>query len=100
MKFQIRDNDSDRLVIMAGSFDFSVSAAVKTVVDQMSDLNGKGCVLDLENLDTIDSAGLGMIILMNDAAVDNDSVLRVRGATGQVRRMLDVSNFGEIVEIE
>ena len=100
MKFQIQDNASDRVVVMTGSFDFSDSAAVKDVVDQMSDLNGKDCVLDLEKLETIDSAGLGMIILMNDAAVDNDAVLRVRGAVGQVRRMLDVSNFGEIVEIE
>lgn len=57
------------------------------------------CKLDVSNLEFIDSAGLGMLILANDNISKKGGEFVLQHPQGQVKRMLELSNFAEIMSI-
>lgn len=96
-----QNNSVDACTItMSGGFGFADSAEVRKIIGGLGEHKGKSLTVDFSALQSIDSAGLGMIILMSDAAKENDINLRIKGAQGQVRKMLDISNFSELMTLE
>ena len=56
-------------------------------------------MLDLANLNWIDSAGLGMLLLARDAAHKNDLKLVLRSPRGDVKSMLELGRFDTIFDV-
>ena len=54
-------------------------------------------VIDLGQLDSIDSAGLGMLLLAKELSAAPRA--RIDGAQGGVRRALEIAHFGQLFEI-
>ncbi|GAA5786746.1 STAS domain-containing protein [Chitiniphilus shinanonensis] len=54
--------------------------------------------IDFAGVDYLDSAALGMLLLLNERAGGRRIVLRHAGGT--VRSVLDIANFGKIFEID
>ncbi|TJZ71684.1 STAS domain-containing protein [Chitiniphilus eburneus] len=54
--------------------------------------------IDFAEVGYLDSAALGMLLLLNERAEGHRIVLR--HATGTVRSVLDIANFGKIFEID
>jgi len=54
----------------------------------------------LKDLESIDSAGLGMLLIINDAVQEDSKSMVLSGAKGQVQKMLDISKFAEIITIK
>ena len=57
-------------------------------------------VVDVSGLDFIDSAGLGMLVILDEAARAAGVNVTLRGARGIVRKLMDLVNFNEIIKIE
>jgi anti-anti-sigma factor len=60
----------------------------------------KAIVLDLGNLDWIDSAGLGMLILAKELAQKEEMELIVRSPRGHVKSLLELGRFERIFNIQ
>ncbi|HWJ20126.1 MAG TPA: STAS domain-containing protein [Geobacterales bacterium] len=60
----------------------------------------KVIVLDLSNLDWIDSAGLGMLILAKELAEKEELELVLRSPRGHVKSLLELGRFEKIFSIE
>jgi len=56
-------------------------------------------VLDLSGLEFIDSAGLGMLVIFEDAASAANTGVSIRGAHGIVRKLMDLVNFGDVIRM-
>ena len=56
-------------------------------------------VLDLSGLEFIDSAGLGMLVIFEDAASAANISVAIRGAHGIVRKLMELVNFGELIRM-
>jgi anti-anti-sigma factor len=57
-------------------------------------------VLDLANLDWIDSAGLGMLLLARDAALKDNFQLVLRSPQGNVKSLLKLGRFDTIFDMQ
>ena len=57
-------------------------------------------VLDLTAATFIDSAGIGMLLILHDAAVTRGASFRVRGATGQVLRVFTATSIAKALTLE
>ena len=71
--------------------------------DLLSEIKQSTCkvvVLDLENLDWIDSAGLGMLILAKELAGKEELELVLRSPRGHVKSLLELGRFEKIFNIE
>ncbi len=56
--------------------------------------------MDFTNIEFIDSAGLGMLLLAKDAVEQRQVRLVLRGANGQVAKMFSISEFDKIFSLE
>jgi len=69
----------------------------------LSEIKQSSCkviVLDLTNLDWIDSAGLGMLILAKELAEKEELELVLRSPRGHVKSLLELGRFEKIFTIE
>ena len=100
MDYSIHDNGDMREIKFAGSLTFSDNPVVQKLISGFGEDGHKNCVLTLSELESIDSAGLGMLILLNDAAQGKGVPLRIRSPQGQVKKMLEITEFKDIIQIE
>lgn len=98
MEYRINENGDVREVIMQGSFGFDDNSTIEKMVDSLT--NGGKVQLNLAGLDKIDSAGLGMIVLIKDEIEAAGGKFSVCGASGQVKKMLDISRFDQLMTVE
>lgn len=79
---------------------FSDHAQFKALLKEISQAAPKTCVFDLSKLDSIDSAGLGMLIVAQDAAKKAGWTLKLRSPQAQVRSLLGLGNFDKLITVE
>ncbi len=95
------NNLTDRYEVgLSGRLVFSENRAFRSVVEDLGDHHGKALVFNLSELEFIDSAGLGMLLIAKEEAERLSMPLTLRGAQGQVREMFEISCFNSILTIE
>ncbi len=99
MEYSIKTDSGTCVFTLRGDLSFKDSAVIKKMIGEIKDSTDDAIALDLSGLANIDSAGLGMILLMNDAAADTGKNFSIGKAGGQVRKMLDISKFGDLMTI-
>lgn len=100
MQFTVRPTPDAVEVMLSGRFEFTDHERFRDVANLIGAHPGKRFVLDLGGLDFIDSAGLGMILILQEEAERGGVVLTVRRARGDVRRSIELARIDEIVKIE
>jgi len=98
MRFEFDDDDSR--VSISGEFTFIDHTAFKAIANRLFERQGKPIVIDLTRLEFIDSAGLGMLLIVRDEADKAGRDLILRGPCGQVKRMFDVTKFDTLFTVE
>jgi anti-sigma B factor antagonist len=61
--------------------------------------HSKEVVLDFEGVQTLDSAGLGELVLLHMQAEGQGKALKLAGANARVRELLDLTNLSSVFEI-
>lgn len=85
---------------LSGRFDFSQYAVFKE--EQMKLLERDDIttlVLDFRDLEYLDSAALGILLVLLDNAKERDKTVTIQNAHGVVREILDVAHFDRMFEI-
>ena len=100
MEFTIVENGTSLEVALSGSFSFADNDKVLALVNAFDTSEKKRTTVSLERLESIDSAGLGMLIILNDAAQLRGVGFSIRGARGQVKRMLEITEFDSMVQVD
>jgi HptB-dependent secretion and biofilm anti anti-sigma factor len=98
MRFEF-DNE-DATVSISGEFTFTDHPAFKAIASRLLERQGKPIVIDLAKLEFIDSAGLGMLLIVRDEADKAGRRLVLRGPCGQVKRMFEVTKFDTLFTVE
>lgn len=95
------DKHSDHdLVKLSGRFTFVDHAAFKEMVETLLKSDCQKCVLDLSGIEFVDSAGLGMLLIIKDELGKKDIPLVLSKPSGQVEKMIKVSHFDQLFTIE
>jgi len=100
MEYSIRGDDTAKELFLQGRLTFSDNVVFRKIVDDLKEYAGEKCIFDLSGLEFIDSAGLGMLMLLRDATVGRPFAISIRGADGQVRRMLEIAKFDALIPFE
>ena len=100
MEFNIQNNSTERLVNLKGRLTFTDHEQFREITASLGEAGASKCVLDLSGLEFIDSAGLGLLLLVSEAAKEHDIAVSIRGAHDQVHKMLEITRFSEMIPIE
>lgn len=84
---------------LSGQLKYQDSGPFRVLVEDISASKAKSCVFDMSALTAVDSAGLGMLVIASDASKKNGWSLTLSGATGQVRKLLELSRFDQLMTI-
>lgn len=88
--------DGARVTIaVSGKFDFQLYDDFRS---SYAETEGKGVAysVDLSQTEYLDSSALGMLLLLREHAGGEASDIEITGASAEVRKILDVANFGKL----
>ncbi len=100
MEYNFTGDSSQQVLSLAGQIGFNDHRMFQGIIKELRSSGASSCVIDLNALDHIDSAGLGLLIVLNDSGQEEKINIRIRGAHGQVEQMLELTNFDQILNIE
>lgn len=100
MEFTVHFHDQMIEAKLSGRLEFTDHDRLRDIVSIIGDKGSTRFILNLEGLQFIDSAGLGMILILQEEAEQRGVKLVVRRPQGDVRRSIDLAKIGEIVDIE
>ncbi len=87
-------------VDMKGRLTFADYSSFREITQIVTDNKSKCCLFDLTELEFIDSAGLGMLLIARDKLQSVNGNVILKGAQGQVKKMLDLGRFDSLFNIE
>ncbi len=85
-------------IAVAGKFDFQLYDEFRA---SYADTAGSGIryVVDLAETEYLDSSALGMLLLLREHAGGETSDIEISQASPEVKKILDVANFGKLFKI-
>jgi HptB-dependent secretion and biofilm anti anti-sigma factor len=78
---------------LSGKFTFSDHEGFRDVLEQIGHQDTKQVVMHLQEVEFVDSAAMGMLLLAREEAAKHVKALSLVGANGQVKRMFDMASF-------
>lgn len=85
---------------LSGRLEYTDHDRLRDIVALLEDAQVRRFVVDVSRLDFIDSAGLGMLLILQEEAEEKNMKLVVRGPRADVRQSIDLAKLGEIITIE
>jgi len=100
MKFGSRRYGEKFEVALSESLTSADRAPFRKLLSEIEHSGVTVLVLELSNLDWIDSAGLGMLLLAKEAACNAGAELVLRSPKGHVKELLELGRFNKILRVE
>jgi anti-anti-sigma factor len=94
----ITENGKNVTISVSGKFDFQLYDEFRS---SYVDTQGSGVSynVDLAGTDYLDSSALGMLLLLREHAGGEGSKILISNASPEVKKILDVANFGKLFDI-
>ncbi|MFT5502375.1 MAG: anti-anti-sigma factor [Gammaproteobacteria bacterium] len=95
---QVSDGGKTITISVTGKFDFQLYDEFRSAY---SETEGAGVkyVIDLSGTDYLDSSALGMLLLLREHAGGESSKVDISNASSDVKKILDVANFGKLFNL-
>ncbi len=94
----VSDDGSTVTIAVAGKFDFQLYDEFRASYADTAGA-GIGYVVDLSSTEYLDSSALGMLLLLREHAGGETSNIEITRASPEVRKILDVANFGKLFKL-
>lgn len=93
--------EGERCVLrLNGRFEFSANREFREAMDRVLGKEGiKDLVLDLMDVDYVDSSALGMLLMLRERAQAARLSLTLANPRGMVRQALDIAHFEKLFTI-
>lgn len=99
MQYQLDQQNDAYVVRLSGDFTFSDNGRFRNLLMSLREVKARSLMLVMDKLSFIDSAALGMLLLLHDEATRQQMKVTMSGVNGQIKKMLQLSNFDEIFDI-
>ena len=86
-------------IYIQGRFDFSAHQEFRSAYEKLASTPTQYRV-DLQGTSYLDSSALGMLLLLRDFAGGEKSVIQIVNSTPDVKKILLISNFEQLFDIQ
>lgn len=98
MSMSVTTNDGETLIKLEEVFDFNSQAQFRKAYEQ--EPVAKKIVIDFKKTNYLDSAALGMLLLLREKVNKDSGRVKLINLNGQVNSILKIANFHKLFEIE
>lgn len=99
MEMSLNKQDETIKATLSGSMAFDDNRVFRELYEALKEPGMRFVVLDLSKVDRIDSAGLGMFIILHQEAKQRRIGVTLQHPQEQVRKLLMISKFDTMFEI-
>ncbi len=99
MEVGITVHDGKLNISLSGHLSFWDAGDFKKVIAAMDDPELTACEFDLQNLESIDSSGLGMFVNASDMSTHHGYAVSLVGTYGSVQNLLEISRMDRLFQI-
>ncbi len=96
---KVSDDGLQVSIKVDGRFDFTAHTAFREAYSN-TNTERASFLIDMSDTEYIDSAALGMLLLLREQAGGDNARIKISGCTQDVQRILQVSSFHKLFEIE
>lgn len=101
MDVTIERTDAGAKVRLVGRFDINSSMSFRNAIRPLlAEDEGRTLSIDLEQVDFIDSSGLGLLLLVREEAQRGSKNVVLAGCRPRIRKILSVAQFSRLFRIE
>lgn len=98
MSFETKIESGILYIKISGRFDFSLHKEFRDASNQFAP-DIKKIEVDLSKTDYLDSSALGMLLILRDKAAGNKDAVVIKGATADVKKILQIANFDKLFTV-
>lgn len=99
MEYQLDRKDKEVRASIKGQFTFQDSQKFKQILSMLESDDIRNLALDFSETHFIDSAALGMLLMLRDRCQNRHIPLSIHAIKGQVKTVFDISKFDELFTI-
>jgi anti-anti-sigma factor len=100
MHLHLKTEDTTATIHVSGQFDFKAHRQFRDMCEAaLEEPTLRKLVVDLREVDYIDSSALGMLLVLKESADVRTVPVQLRNAAAHVKTALEVAHFGIIFEI-
>lgn len=92
--------DGNAVVMLVGELDIESARVLERVLDELTENGPPEILLDVSNLDFIDSSGIAVLIAAQERLGAKDRYLRVRSPKPLVMRVFAITNLTEYLKVD
>lgn len=99
VKLNAAADGKEAVVSISGRFDFSAHGEFRQVLDGLGAVRFSKYTVDMGAVDDMDSAALGMLLLLRDAVGGEKANVHLVRCRAEIREMLKRANFQDLFRI-
>lgn len=99
MELNIAQHEQHLSVSMSGNFTFEDNPKFREVITKVQSGAAKQVTLDVSGLNQLDSAALGMMMMLHKAGKDRSAGITIKSPKGQIKKMFELSRFYDLFTI-
>ncbi len=99
VKLNTAADGTEAVVSISGRFDFSTHGEFRQVLDGLRAARFSKYTVDMGAVDDMDSAALGMLLLLRDAVGGEKTDVHLVRCRAEIREMLKMANFQDLFRI-
>jgi len=99
VKLNVSADGKEAVVSISGRFDFSTHSEFRHVLDGLKAVKYSKYTVDMGAVDDMDSAALGMLLLLRDAVGGDKADVHLVRCRTEIREMLKMANFQDMFRI-
>lgn len=100
LSVDLEPSEAEVVLRVSGEIDMGSAPSLLAAQRDANDSKQSVTVVDLSRVGFIDSTGISALITMHQDLEARGKALVLRGATGTVRRVLEISGLDKILKIE
>lgn len=100
MEYVVADNGAGRIASLTGHLTFREQKTYRSMLGDLFSKATKNYVIDLDAVQHIDSAGLGMLLIARKYAIKNGGDVILRRPPSEIRMTLELAKFHQLFTIE
>ena len=95
VKIRTSTKEDDTLVSVTGDFSYDAHQVLRKTYENLSKEETKTVLLDLNDVDVIDSSIFGMLIIMRDYLKTQGIEVKIISASDVMQQMIETCNFDD-----
>ncbi|WP_207457183.1 STAS domain-containing protein [Azospirillum sp. SYSU D00513] len=99
MQFRSKTTMDVTEAYLSGRMEFTDHEKLRELINLLDNIPSRCFILDVEDLEFIDSAGLGMLLILEEEANERQIDLSIRHPRGSVLRSLMLARFHDILTV-